>query len=57
MAEVERLCERVIMMKRGKIEDDDTPAQLLARYGREKLEEVFLDVARGRGEAAREAAQ
>ncbi len=57
MAEVERLCERVIIMKRGRIEDDDTPARLLARYGRDNLEEVFLDVARGRGEAAREAAQ
>jgi ABC-2 type transport system ATP-binding protein len=57
MAEVERLCERVIIMKRGRIEDDDTPARLLARYGRETLEDVFLDVARGRGEAAREAAQ
>jgi ABC-2 type transport system ATP-binding protein len=57
MAEVERLCERVIIMKRGKIEDDDTPARLLARYGRETLEDVFLDVARGRGEAAKEAAQ
>jgi ABC-2 type transport system ATP-binding protein len=56
MAEVERLCERVIMMKRGKIEDDDTPERLLERYGRENLEEVFLDIARGRGEA-REAAQ
>ena len=56
MAEVERLCERVIIMKRGRIEDDDTPARLLTRYGRETLEEVFLDVARGRGEA-REAAQ
>jgi ABC-2 type transport system ATP-binding protein len=41
-------------MKKGQIEDDDTPAHLLARYGRETLEEVFLDVARGR---AREAAQ
>jgi ABC-2 type transport system ATP-binding protein len=48
MAEVERLCERVIIMKRGRIEDDDTPSALLARYGRETLEEVFLDVARGR---------
>jgi ABC-2 type transport system ATP-binding protein len=48
MSEVERLCERVIMMKRGKIEDDDTPENLLARYGRSNLEEVFLDVARGR---------
>ncbi|MDC7786078.1 ABC transporter ATP-binding protein [Rhodoplanes sp. TEM] len=62
MAEVERLCDRVIIMKRGRIEDDGTPAALLARYGRSNLEEVFLDVARGRGEAAeadaeREAAQ
>ena len=57
MTEVERLCERVIIMKRGRIEDDDTPSHLLARYGRETLEEVFLDVARGRSEAAREAAQ
>jgi ABC-2 type transport system ATP-binding protein len=55
MAEVERLCERVIFMKEGKIEDDDTPPRLLARYGRDTLEQVFLDVARGRGahEAAR----
>jgi ABC-2 type transport system ATP-binding protein len=56
MLEVERLCERVIIMKRGRIEDDDTPAKLLARYGRRTLEEVFLDVARGSGEL-REAAQ
>ena len=56
MAEVERLCERVIMMKNGRIEDDDAPQRLLTRYGRQTLEEVFLDVARGRGEA-REAAQ
>ena len=54
MTEVERLCERVIIMKKGRIEDDDTPARLLARFGRETLEEVFLDVARGR---QREAAQ
>lgn len=51
MAEVERLCERVIMMKKGEIVDDDTPQQLLARYGRETLEDVFLDIARGRGDA------
>jgi ABC-2 type transport system ATP-binding protein len=56
MAEVERLCERVIMMKRGRIEDDDTPARLIAHYGRQNLEEVFLDIARGRGDA-HEAAQ
>jgi ABC-2 type transport system ATP-binding protein len=56
MLEVERLCERVIMMKKGKIEDDDSPDRLLARCGRATLEEVFLDVARGRNEP-REAAQ
>jgi len=50
MNEVERLCDRVIIMKRGRVEDDDTPQNLLARYGRETLEDVFLDVARGRGE-------
>ena len=55
MAEVERLCERVIIMKKGRIEDDDTPAHLLSRYGRETLEDVFLDVARGRRQS--EAAQ
>jgi len=56
MSEVERLCDRVIMMKQGRIVDDDTPARLLARYGRRTLEEVFLDVARGRGQLS-EAAQ
>jgi ABC-2 type transport system ATP-binding protein len=48
MSEVERLCERIIIMKQGRIEDDDTPERLLNRYGRETMEEVFLDVARGR---------
>ena len=56
MIEVERLCERVIIMKKGRIEDDDAPERLLARYGRATMEEVFLDVARGRGQH-REAAQ
>jgi ABC-2 type transport system ATP-binding protein len=51
MNEVERLCDRVIIMKRGRIEDDDAPERLLARYGRATLEEVFLDVARGRHDA------
>jgi ABC-2 type transport system ATP-binding protein len=51
MLEVERLCDRVIIMKRGRIEDDDSPAQIMARYNRTTLEEVFLDVARGRDRA------
>jgi ABC-2 type transport system ATP-binding protein len=48
MLEVERLCDRVIIMKRGRIEDDDSPEQIMARYNRATMEEVFLDVARGR---------
>lgn len=51
MGEVERLCDRVIMLKQGRIEDDAAPAELVRRYGRTSLEEVFLDVARGRREA------
>ena len=52
MLEVERLCDRVIIMKRGRIEDDDTPGGIMARYNRATLEEVFLDVARGRVQEA-----
>ncbi len=52
MGEVERLCDRVLMLKDGALVDDDAPERLLARYGRATLEEVFLDVARGRGAAA-----
>jgi len=48
MLEVERMCDRVIIMKRGRIEDDDSPDGIMARYNRATLEEVFLDVARGR---------
>ena len=48
MLEVERLCDRVIILKRGRIEDDDSPEQIMARYNRTTLEDVFLDVARGR---------
>ena len=50
MLEVERLCDRVIIMKRGRIEDDDSPEAIMARYNRATLEEVFLDVARGRNQ-------
>ena len=47
MAEVERLCDRVLMLKRGQVVDQGAPAELVARYGRDDLEQVFLDIARG----------
>jgi len=51
MAEVERLCDRVIMLKQGRVVDRGTPDELLARYGRHDLEDVFLDIARDRRQA------
>jgi len=48
MAEVERLCHQVLMMKQGRIVDRGTPDELLARYNRVDMEEVFLDIARDR---------
>ncbi len=54
MPEVERLCDDVLMMKAGKIVDQGTPTELIARYGRETMEDVFLDVARGRRSGERE---
>jgi ABC-2 type transport system ATP-binding protein len=46
MREVERLCDQVILMRAGRIVDTGPPAELIRRYGRRDLEEVFLDVAR-----------
>ena len=52
MAEVERLCSDVLMLKQGRVVDRGTPPELLARYGRDDLEAVFLDIARDRRRAA-----
>ena len=46
MGEVERLCSMVLMMRGGRIVDRGTPTGLVQRYGRQTLEEVFLDIAR-----------
>ena len=46
MAEVERLADRVIMLEKGRVIADETPEDLIARFGRSTLEEVFLAIAR-----------
>jgi len=46
MQEVERLCEDVVMLKQGRIVDHGAPESLLRKYGRETLEQVFIDIAR-----------
>ncbi|MGA3002025.1 MAG: ABC transporter ATP-binding protein [Acetobacteraceae bacterium] len=53
MAEVERLCSHVLMLKQGRVVDRGSPQDLLDRYGRDDLEEVFLDIARDRRSAKR----
>lgn len=61
MSEVERMCHDVIILRVGHIVDRGTPQALIERYGRQTLEEVFLDIARGHGDeragASAEAAQ
>ncbi len=52
MAEVERLCDSVLMLKQGRVVDSGSPPELLDRYGRNDLEQVFLDIARNRGTVA-----
>ncbi|MGH7077662.1 MAG: ATP-binding cassette domain-containing protein [Acetobacteraceae bacterium] len=51
MAEVERLCSDVLMLKEGRIVDRGSPDALIARYGRQDMDEVVLDIARGRHRA------
>ncbi len=48
MGEVERLAHHVLMLRKGSLVDQGSPDELLARYGRDDLEDVFLDIARDR---------
>jgi ABC-2 type transport system ATP-binding protein len=41
------MCRDVIMLRAGVVVDQGSPRALVERYGRESMEEVFLDVARG----------
>jgi len=45
MAEVSRLCERVIFLSQGRVVADGTPAEVTTRFGRSDLEGVFLHLA------------
>ena len=48
MGEVERLAHHVLMLRRAGWSTRAAPHELLARYGRDDLEDVFLDIARDR---------
>ena len=44
MVEVERICERVMFMKDGKVVEEGPPSELAARFGHGTLEDVFLEL-------------
>ena len=44
MNEVERLCDTVIMMKKGEIVDRGTCKDIVNRHGRDNLEDTFLKI-------------
>ena len=44
MREVEMLCDRVLIMNQGSLIDQGSPGELMEKYQRESLEEVFLSV-------------
>lgn len=46
MEEVEEICDRVIFINHGEIKDTGTPAELIAKYGKADLNDVFLHIAR-----------
>ncbi len=46
MMEVEALCDRILFLHHGRILAQGTPADVVASYGKENLEGVFLHVAR-----------
>ena len=46
MNEVERLCDKIIMMKNGEIVDQGTCEELIKKHGRLNLEETFLKIVR-----------
>ena len=50
MREVERLCNKIVMMKQGEIVDSGTCEQLIKKHGRQNLEETFLKIARSKNE-------
>ncbi len=50
MSEVERLCDSIVMMRKGKIIDKGTCEELIKKHGRNNLEETFLKLARSKDE-------
>jgi ABC-2 type transport system ATP-binding protein len=52
MTEVERLCERIVFLQHGRVVADGTAAEITEAHGHASLEDVFLHLAAGQGEAS-----
>jgi len=50
MKEVERLCDSIVMMKKGEIVDKGTCSEIVSKHGRKNLEDTFLKIARSKNE-------
>jgi ABC-2 type transport system ATP-binding protein len=50
MREVEEICNRCIFILNGKIADEGAPQEMIKKYGRKDLNEVFIDLVRERTE-------
>ncbi len=49
MKEMEEMCDRIIFLNKGRLIAAGSPKELLKKFGKENLEEVFLKVARDGG--------
>ena len=47
MKEVEQLSQKVILLRKGKLVEEASPGDLLLKYDRQTMEDVFLDVSKG----------
>jgi ABC-2 type transport system ATP-binding protein len=52
MVEVQRLCERVVFLSRGRVVANGTAAEITSSFGREDLEDLFLHLASSAGAPA-----
>lgn len=47
MKEVEQICQKVILLRKGELVEKGSPSELLTKYDRQTMEDVFLDVSKG----------
>lgn len=46
MAEIERICDHVVFINKGKVREEGTPQELVEKFGHKDLNDVFINIAR-----------